>query len=680
MTRPVLGALLWLAIGLGASLSLLAAIVPPVDLRPLDQLATLVVDREDRILRAFPAVDDQWRLELGAAPLSPNYVRFLVAIEDRRLAWHPGVDPLALGRALVQLARRGRVVSGGSTLAMQTAKLLDPRPRTGTAKVVEILQALRLTWALGRTGVLRAYAQLAPFGGNLVGVRAASLVWFGKEPGGLSDAEAALLVALPRSPERLRPDRDPEAARRARDRVLDRLEAMGLLSAERARAARSAPVPTRRRDMPLLAAHAAAWLRDLAPDARVIRTTLDRSLQEGVERVLRRSVDELPPPIEIAAIIVDRHSGAVRAYAGSAGYLDRARTGMIDHGRALRSPGSALKPFVYGLAFDDGLAHPATLVRDAPQRFGDYAPENFDRGFSGDVTIREALRLSLNLPAVTVLDRLGPVTFTRRLVDAGVELRTADAAAPPGLPIVLGGVGTTLLDLAAGYTALAGDGRIQPLRWRPGPTPPEPRRLIGPEAAAAVRAILAAAPRPAGLAAAERPLAFKTGTSYRFKDGWAIGFDGAHVVGVWVGRADGGACRVCNGLGGAAPILFRLAALLPMSPLAAGPAAGSSLAALVPAPALARLERGADPVHPGRRPVLRFPPDGARIALDAGSPGVPLDVDGGTQPYLWLVDGRPLGRPTARRQLIWQPSGPGWSEIEVIDARGRSDRRRVQIE
>jgi penicillin-binding protein 1C len=675
-----LRALAWAAVGLGASIAFLAAIVPAVDLGPAGRLATLVVDREDRILRAFPAADGQWRLDLGTHPVSPNYLRFLVAIEDRRLDHHPGVDPLALGRALLQLVRSGRAVSGGSTLAMQTAKLLDPRPRTATAKAIEMLQALRLTWTLGRSGVLRAYAQLAPFGGNLVGVRAASLVWFGKEPGGLSDAEAALLVALPRSPERLRPDRHPEAARRARDRVLDRLEAMGLLATEAARAARAAPVPTARRDMPMLGAHAAEHLRAITPDAYVIETTLDRSLQEGVERVLRRSVEELPPPVEIAAIVVDRHSGAVLAYAGSAGYLARGRTGMIDHGRALRSPGSTLKPFVYGLAFDDGLAHPATLVRDAPQRFGDYAPENFDRGFSGDVTIREALRLSLNLPAVTVLDRLGPVAFATRLADASVELRTTAAAAPPGLPIVLGGVGTTLLDLAAGYTALAGDGRVRGLRWRPDPMPAAPRRLLGADAAAAVRMILAAAPRPAGLGAAERPLAFKTGTSYRFKDGWAIGFDGAHVIGVWIGRADGGSCRVCTGLGGAAPILFRLAALLPVSSLAPGPAGGSALAAAVPAPALARLETGLDPIAPRRRPVLRFAPDRARIALDPASPGVPLDVDGGTRPYLWLVDGRPLGRPTPRGKVMWRPAGPGWSEIEVIDAQGRSDRRRVWIE
>lgn len=681
MSRAVVAPLLWLVVGVLAVLSLFAASVPAVDLRPLDRLGTLVVDREDRILRAFPAADGQWRLDAGAAPISANYLRFLVAIEDRRFDRHPGVDPLALGRALVQLIRAGRVVSGGSTLAMQTAKLLDAKPRTGAAKAVEMLQALRLTWALGRPGVLRAYTQLAPFGGNIVGVRAASLVWFGKEPTGLSDAEAALLVALPRSPERLRPDRHTEAARRARDRVLDRLETLGVLTAQAAQAARAAAVPAERRDMPVLAAHAAERLRDLEPDARLIRTTLDRSLQEGVERVLRRSADELPAPIEIAAVVLEHRSGAVRAYAGSAGYLAPGRTGMIDHGRALRSPGSTLKPLVYGLAFDEGLAHPATLVRDAPQRFGDYAPENFDRGFRGDVTIREALRLSLNLPAVTVLDRLGPVTFTRRLVDAGIGLRAGDGAAPPGLPIVLGGVGTTLLDLAAGYTALAGDGRIRPLRWQPeAAAPAAPVRLIEADPAAAVRAILASAPRPAGLAAAERPLAFKTGTSYRFKDGWAIGFDGTHVLGVWIGRADGGSCRACNGLGGAAPILFRLAALLPPSPLGPGPAAGSALAAVVPPPALARLEPRADPLGAGRRPVLRFPPDRARIVLDAASPGVPLDVDGGTRPYLWLVDGRPLGRPTMRERQLWRPAGPGWSEIEVIDARGQSDRRRVRIE
>jgi penicillin-binding protein 1C len=645
----------------------------PLD-RYLDR-SPLVVARDGSWLRAFPAQDGRWRLATRPDQLPALFLDLLVAAEDGRFFVHPGVDPVALGRASLQLLMRGQVVSGGSTLAMQVAKLLDPRPRTLAAKALEILRALQLTWHHGRAEVLAMWLTLAPFGGDLEGVRAAALAWFGKEPGSLAPAEMALLVTLPRAPEQLRPDRHPRAARSARDSLIRRLLVQGALDADTAAAAVAMPVPTVRRPLPMRAPHLAERLRaDVPGHGGNIATTLDPDLQAGLERVMQAAVAGLPAPVSAAAVLVEHASGTVRAWAGSPDYLDRRRHGMVDHARAVRSPGSTLKPFVYGLAFDRFLAHPASIVRDEPRQFADYAPDNFDDGFSGEVTVAQALQRSLNLPAVTVLQRLGPVGFVQALGDAGLDLRLGEGR-QPGLPVVLGGVGVTLLDLVAGYGAIAGDGRVRALRLLQD-TPEDPgRQLLSPAAAAALRTILAGVPTPMGARPA-RVLAYKTGTSFRYKDGWAIGFDGRYVAGVWVGRSDAGSCgRACTGYGGAAPILARIFDLVAPTPLRPAPAA-SPFAGGAP-PVLARLDGGLGPLDGG--PAVEFPADAALLDVAPGT-AVPLRARGGQLPYRWYVDGRPLPEaPARRRQAAWRDPAPGWAEITVVDAQGRTGRTRVRV-
>ncbi|MCS6877699.1 MAG: penicillin-binding protein 1C [Geminicoccaceae bacterium] len=648
---------------------------------PLERLATastLVVDREGELLRAFPSPEGTWRLLVRPEDVDPFYRALLLAVEDRRFFSHPGVDPLALARALYQALRHGRIVSGGSTLTMQLARLLEPRPRTLSAKLLEIARALQLEWRLGKSGVLAAYLALAPMGGNLEGVRAGSLAWFGREPRSLSPAEAALLVALPQAPSRLRPDLFPERAQRARDRVLERAFRAGLLDAADLAAARAAPIPRTRRAMPFHAPHLSERRARDAPPGSVVRTTLDGALQRALERLARAELDRLPPPVDLAVLVVEHATGAVRAWIGSGDWADPRRAGKVDLVRAVRSPGSTLKPFVYGLAFDAGIAHPGTLVRDRALRFDDYAPQNFDRGFEGDVTLREALIASSNLPAVLVADHLGPWVIAERLSAAGIRLVSPGPASAPALPLVLGGVGTRLVDLVAAYGALARDGTVVEPHDDPLRPAGEPIPLLAPPTAEALAAVLAEVPRPAGIPASTRRIAYKTGTSHRFRDGWAVGFDGGHVVGVWVGRADGAACAVCNGPGTAAPLLFRVAALLPDRPRA--PPAPDHPLLGPPPPALARLApRGLARVPEREQPPrITFPVDGSLLLLGEKE-AVPLRATGGRPPYRWLVDDRPLALPR-RAPPSWSPEEEGFARLRVVDALGRSDAIAIAVE
>ena len=391
------------------------ASLPPLDLAASREGSTVVVDRDGRLLRPFTLPDGRWRLPATTHDVDPRYVAMLVAYEDGRFYQHRGVDARALLRAAGQWLWRGHVVSGGSTLSMQVARLIEPRAeRTVSAKLTQIARAGEIERAVGKPGVLDRYLTLAPFGGNLEGVRAASLAWFGKEPLKLSVAEAALLVALPQSPEARRPDRFPAAARAARDRVLARVAERGVIGADDAAAARREPVPQARRPFPKLAAHAAEEAVAADPQAKTIRLSIDGRLQAKLEALAKEGVARLGPKLSAAIVVIDNQAGEVRARVGAADVDDASRDGAIDMSRSPRSPGSALKPFIYALAFEEGLAHPETVLFDRPARYGAYAPENFDLGYQGTVTARKALQMSLNLPAIELLADVGPATFLAR--------------------------------------------------------------------------------------------------------------------------------------------------------------------------------------------------------------------------------------------------------------------------
>jgi penicillin-binding protein 1C len=679
------------AAGFGASVvwKHYTASLGPLDLATSREGSTIVVDRDGRLLRPFTLPDGRRRLPATTHDVDPRYLAMLVAYEDGRFYQHNGVDPRALVRAGAQWLMRGHVVSGGSTLPMQVARLIEPRrERTIAAKLRQIARALEIERDVGKTGTLDRYLTLAPFGGNLEGVRAASLAYFGKEPLRLTVAEAALLVALPQSPEARRPDRSPGVARAARDRVLDRVAARGLISAADAAAAKREPVPEARLALPTLAAHAAEEAVAADSQAKVIKLSIDARLQSKLETLARESVGRLGPKLSAAIVVVDNTTGEIRARVGSAGYDDSSRDGAIDMSRFPRSPGSALKPFIYALAFEQGLAHPETLLFDRPMRYGAYAPENFNFGYEGAVTARKALQMSLNLPAVELLSDVGPATFLARLHSAGAEIALPKDT-PIGLAIGLGGLGITLTDLARLYAGFARGGEAPPLieRLDGQPRVIGPRRVTDPVAAYYVEDVLRGAPPPAN--ALKGRIAFKTGTSYGFRDALAIGFDRGTTIAVWVGRPDNGPTPGLIGREAAAPILFDAFERLGRSIEPIAPPKGvvrASITADLPPP-LRRLRQDAPKMFAAPETAslkIAFPPDGARIDLGlkegAREGRLALKALGGSPPFTWFVNGAPVGEAEIRRQSAWKPDGAGFARVSVTDAKGASDAVTVRLE
>jgi penicillin-binding protein 1C len=663
--------------------------LPPLDPALAEVRSTVVLDRDGKLLRPFLTEGGRWRLPVGVDDVDPRFLELLFAYEDTRFFAHGGIDPRAVARATLQGLRHGRIVSGASTLTMQVARLLEPREtRDLTAKRRQIVRALDLERRWSKRDILGFYLSLAPYGGNLEGVRAASFAWFGKEPKRLSTAEAALLVALPQSPETRRPDRFPEAARRARDRVIARAEAAGVLAADDAERARREPVPHERHPVPMFAPHLAEALVGERPDARVHRTTVDLRLQSTLEKLLRERAESWGAKQSAAIVVLDNAGGELLASVGGPDYFDAARAGAVDLTDAVRSPGSALKPFIYAMAFENGLAHPETILEDRPARWGAWAPENFDQDFHGTVTARHALQQSLNMPAVQLLEALGPQALVSRLENAGGKLELAKNA-PVGLAVGLGGVGIRLEDLARLYAGLArgGDTRAIVRRLDEPGSPSERRRLTDPVAAWYVADILRGAPPPQNALAGR--LAYKTGTSYGYRDAWAVGFDRRLTVAVWVGRPDGAPVPGLVGRLVAAPVLFDAWQRIGFDPETIPAPRGvlKATSASLPPP-LRHLRRDvpktiAATLKP--RLEITFPPDGARIDLGLAArladPGpVALKAHGGVPPFVWLVDGRPVAEADGRRESLWQPSGPGFARLSVIDATGASASVQVRLE
>lgn len=602
----------------------------PPNLGRLDATGTTVLDRHGAVLAMLPADGGVWRFRTEPDQVSRDFLDLLVRTEDRRFWQHPGIDPIAIVRATAQMLRAGRVVSGGSTLSMQAARLLEPRPRTLRSKLIEAARALQLEWRFGKKGVLGIWLTLAPYGGNLEGVQAGARAWFGTSAALLDPAQAALLVALPRRPEALRPDRHAARAKALRDRVL--AEAAGT------------PVPSARQPFPRHAAQAIAGLRGPA-----VRTALDLPLQDGLERMVAARLQGLPERASMAVLVADVRTREIRA-AVSGRWGDEARSGALDLTRAVRSPGSALKPFLYALAFQAGLARPETPLQDLPRHFGGYAPENFSRGHDGQVSAAEALRRSLNLPAVALLDRLGPLRFAEWLRQAGAKPRLPQGG-DPSLPLALGGAGLTMRELAGLYAGLVSPGSAPLSLVQAGSRVVEP-----PTEAARLVAEILTQPFPDR---GPPGIAWKTGTSWGGRDAWAFGFDRRHVVGVWVGRPDGTPIPGATGRSLAVPVLAQVFATLPSHPRPIPPRivmAGSQVA------------------DSGLR--LLFPPPGAVLSPDGP---VTLRAMGGRRPLTFLVDGAPLAAEPARRQAAWAPAGPGFYTVTILDADGAAVRAPVRV-
>ena len=643
----------------------------PPDLSRLRDVSLEVQAADGTTLDVLQTPDGYWRLPAGADDVSPNYLRLLLRAEDKRFWRDPGIDPLAMLRAAGQLIRYGRVVSGGSTLTMQVARLLHPHPHNVVGKFYDMARALQLTAHYSKRQILAMYLTLAPYGGNIEGVRAAALIYFQKPPGRLTDAQAALLVALPRSPERLRPDRHQAAALAATRLVL----AQNGLNPNFPPSDMAAPT---RHPLPALAPQLAWRLRGAGQSGAgqngVLRTTLDAGLQAQAAALLGRAAAMLPEKENIAALVVDNRSRAVLAYLGGTGT-------EIDMVRALRSPGSTLKPFLYGMAIDDSLIVPATLMQDAPASTGGYAPHDFDGNYSGMVTAATALQQSLNLPAVQLVKAEGPAHFVAALRAMGARVVLPNNA-PPGLPVILGGEGISLRDLAMLYTGLADGGAAAPLRLLAASPPGGAVREMSPGAAARVGAMLRGAPIPIGVAPDNaHDIAYKTGTSYGFRDAWAAGFSGDYTIVVWTGRPDGTPIPGAYGRQTAAPVLFRLFALLPPDRhTPPTPPPEPDIATLAPNLQLfgGRAKAGPRASH---GPHILFPPPGAVLQVSQGGSinPVSLEAAGGVPPYRWVINGTMLPAPPLGLSMDWRPEGPGFARISLLDSHDQAVSEYVEL-
>lgn len=673
---------LWSAMAMAYALVALAFIVP-LDMSRYKTVSTEIMDRKGEPLRIYLAGDGVVRLKAEAEEVDKRYLNMLVAYEDKRFYEHNGIDPRALVRALAQALSNGRIVSGGSTLTMQTARLLEPRPRTLSAKLIEMFRARQLEMRYSKDDILSIYLTLAPFGGNIEGVRAASLHYFGQVPDKLTMGEAALLVALPQAPSRIRPDRAPEKAREARNKVLDRVAAEIKLDEEALALAKREPVSNEARPFPFTAPLLGDRMKRERTGVSRFHTTIDRSIQLQLENLVSNLAASLEPEMSIALLVVENKTREVRAYIGSADFHNEQISGQVDLVRALRSPGSALKPVFYGMAFDRGLGHPSTMINDVQRQFGQYAPSNFMDRHYGEVTLASALQKSLNVPAVEVLQSLGSNFVVERLRRDGIRLEFGAPGARPGLAFALGGVGTRLEDLVRIYAAIADDGHLRLLQFEEGAKVPfKGEAFLDIGARYYLQQILQGVRPPEQLLsarhlAAARGIAFKTGTSYGFRDAWAIGFTPDMTIGVWVGRADGTPSPGHFGANTAAPILFKAFER-------------------VPRPKGRFMKRPADilPIEvqnlpPGQRywgentvqvalghkvppPRIKYPLNDTILAMPPEGRGVVLEGEGGAGPLHWVVNGRPIPSRENGRKAQWVPDGPGFSEIALIDAEGRT--------
>lgn len=574
--------------GLGAFASVAAAwfvllvVVPPPEPYRVKPAGRQVFARDGRLLMRFLSPDDKWRVRVPLEEVSPHLVAAVLEHEDRWFRYHPGVNPISVVRSAWTNLRERRIVTGASTLTMQLARIVEPGQRSFSFKLFQAFRALQYEWLYSKDEILEMYLNLAPYGGNLEGVGAASWAYFDKPPSELSTAEAALLAVLPESPTARNPEDHPGEARAARDRLIDRLEKKAMIDGATAFESRMQPVPEERFPAPFDAPHFAQWVTRKYRGDLNLRTTLDYSIQTRAEDLLEAAVLDLRPSgIEQGALVIlDYERSELVAMVGSAGFGDPVRSGQVNGALARRSPGSTLKPFVYALAFDWGLATPSTLLEDVPLHFGSYSPENFDGTYRGMIRASEALEESRNVPAVLLareLDRNGREGLYGLLKRAGVSSLDRPRS-HYGLSLVLGGAEVTLLELVELYAVLARQGvRVETKtvisggdgldRERSG-RDPDSTRILSREAAFLTLDILTNVPRPE-LEAVWRsgthriPIPWKTGTSYGHRDAWSVGIAGRYVVGIWLGNFDGSGVPHLVGRRVAAPLLFDLIDLLP---------------------------------------------------------------------------------------------------------------------
>lgn len=629
--------------------------------------ATTLYDQNDQVLARYSTADSYWRLAPTLKEIDPNFIRALLAIEDARFYSHSGVDVPAIGRALMTWHKSGQPKSGASTITMQLVRQYKPRPRTFKSKLIESIAALKYELIYSKDEILEQYLTRISYGGNIQGIEAASWHYFDKPPRQLTWDEISLLIALPQAPEARRPDRHPVAAKAGRDRILGKLVEEGVLTKQFAREASEVPVPQFVHSFPSDADIGAPLMS--ARD-RDIHSYIDPKIQRSAHRVLKQSLEQEERTVNASILVIENKTRNVVAQvtAGARGHDG----GWLDLTRAVRSPGSTLKPFIYGLAMSDGQAGLNSTIRDAPTRFGAYQPENFNRRYHGKVRLQDALKHSLNVPAVAALDQIGSTRFEALLVSAGAIPRLpAHREEDSGLSLALGGAGMTAIDLATLYTAMANDGLAKPLNWEVEQIKPETGvQILPPDTVQKITHVLAAATPPQGrlpghLSQSRSAISYKTGTSYGARDSWAAGYTKDHTIVVWVGRPDGAPRPGETGRESAAPLLFDV-----FDTFTDRSARDFELTDK----RLRESKTFKTALDAG--PQISFPSDGSEVLIQNSRKDLRLRAQSSKALHFY-VDGQLLEAQYGA--ATFKPKSPGFYTLRVVDSDGRSTLSRFRV-
>jgi penicillin-binding protein 1C len=690
-----------------------------------------VYDRRMEPLRIWVSPEGDWSLPLSLDQMGEWLPKIAVAVEDGRFYSHRGVDLLALFRAATQNLRAGGVVSGGSTITSQLVRLTFPRPRTFLTKLDEFRQGLEVERHLSKEEILELYLNKASFGGMLRGVEAASLGWYGKSSKALSPGEAALLVGLLKGPTAYRPDRNPQGAKARRDAILTMLFSKGILDETAYSMALEEPLPEKMRPFPALAPLASERLRRENSEKSRIYAALDRKIQEELQRIGLKHAAHFGSPVTLAALVVENASGSVLGALGNARWGENTPGSWIDCTRVLRSPGSALKPFVYAAAFDRGYLTPDSLLADTPYGFGGRHPRNFDRIFRGPVSAGEALSLSLNVPAVRVLRMIGGNVFLSLLRRLGFSGFTRDSS-HYGDALVLGGCEVTLEELVRAYGVFASGGRLPLLSWlweHPSPGSSLPGERIYSSGAAFLTSLCLSRPERLPLttqmllAKRQIQICLKTGTSYGMRDAWAVAYTPEYTLGVWVGDPGGSPLEGVAGIRAAAPAAIEMLLSLTedaswflppedvsrreicvLSGQPPGEAcAATSMGWYIPGVSsgksctlhrreggkvvlrwpreLRGYERGGTLREASGKLVIISPRENLRIfTLAERQEKIPLRTEGGVPPYYWYVNGIYQGKQDEGEEPYFWPLEEGSHRLSVTDGEGQTHTIRFTVE
>jgi len=727
----------WIGGFLVAFLALLFAadrLFPPNAIRYAEYPASRrFVDRNGHTLRVTLGRGDSWCEPVTRAATATWCANAIIAAEDRRFYRHPGIDPLALARAMGQNVYGRRIVSGASTLTTQVVRLTEPRPRTLRTKIIEALRAFQLERRYTKQEILTQYLNRAPFGSNLVGIQAASRYYFEKDASLLTLGEASLLMGLPQGPSRLRPDRHLEAALNRQKYVLKRLKKCGIATPEQVKFAKSQPVQIAAKRSEFRAPHFCDLVlqtrsgyesKNAGSPARSIYTTLDLETQVLVEAELKAHCAKYRQlGVDGAAVVVlDVRDASVRALTGSPSYLDASGSGEVNCAYRLRSPGSTLKPFAYAMAIERGFIGPASILVDSPRVYREYAPRNFDNEFHGQVTVEYALSRSLNIPALDITERIGVDALLNRLHSLGLT----GIDQPPeyyGLSLVLGTAEVRLLHLVNAYACLARLGVYKPYRLLESDAIDPGTRKFSAASSYLVAGMLSDPGRQwAGLSDAITEslprVALKTGTSHGLHDAWALAFNPEYVIGVWMGNPSGKPARILTGIDAAAPLALRILRRLDpggtgswynpppeirMRTLCAktGRLNRSACESTVPGEfilgvtdsslCLSCRKDANNPVAPDRREPTSSSPETIRIVTphhgtsyrrleessDAGNE-IPFKFDGpiGKEKAYWFVNGALWGEAEAG-ETLWWPLAAG--EHQIVCSRDNGAWAKVEV-